>query len=120
MGEVFRRIRLFLGIVWRPDPGYPDECGMRLTIGKSWDIAKTLHPGRGRGPAAPSQISDLSAKRFAESTPTFWSVAVNQGHENPYAESYFKFAEAYFKWRTLAAPSEKLAERGVPLEETEK
>jgi len=38
-----KRLRLFLGIVWRMHEG------SRMTLALSWDVAKCLHPMKNRG-----------------------------------------------------------------------
>jgi hypothetical protein len=45
-------------------------------------------------------VQPKSARHFAETTPEYWSLAVNQGR--PIGDAYFAFAEAYAAYGIFA------------------
>lgn len=44
--RLYRRISLFLRIVWRVTDRYPDGTVFRMPIGLAWEVAGIVHPWR--------------------------------------------------------------------------
>lgn len=42
----YRRIRLFLSLVWRISDRHPDGSHVRMSAGLAWEVAGIIHPGR--------------------------------------------------------------------------